>query len=235
MVTESKHARTIRAAHAAGYRVDEVGQVTSPRGLVRVCSAESKPYPMISLGQRKHFYVHKFAAYQWFGDAALTPDIHVRHLDGNPSNNERSNLALGTPSQNAFDIPPAKRRARSMPAASARRVLTPDEAREIVTLSANGWLGKDLAVRFGVSKSTISEILSGKLYSDLTGVAYRARVGGADRRFGMTCLCGECSAKVRGLAADGFTERAIARQLSLSRALIVRVLGAANDNATRAA
>ncbi|MGV6816165.1 MAG: HNH endonuclease [Thiotrichales bacterium] len=49
--------------------------------------------------------VHRFIAYQRFGESALFDQLVVRHLDGDKHNNTWGNLALGTHRENALDRP----------------------------------------------------------------------------------------------------------------------------------
>lgn len=175
----SRHAHNIRAAFAAGYRATADGQIVSPRGRVRLPYASpNKPYARLSVnvdGRSTHIYAHKLAAYQKFGEAALLPGVHVRHLDGNSLNNAPDNLALGSARDNAMDRDAGERRAHALKAATSRRRLTPEQAREVVRLSRGGMTGKAIAERFGLYKSTVSEILSGKLYSEVTGLVFKRR------------------------------------------------------------
>lgn len=175
----SQHAEAIRTAHARGYRVTPAGEFISITGRTRKPYINPcKKYALHSIridGRATHIYAHKLAAYQWFGEAALAAGVHVRHLDGNPLNNSRANLALGSAKQNSLDRDQTARKAQSLKAAKARRALTDEQALELVSLSRQGWRGSALAARFGIRKSTVSEILSGKLYSETTGIEQQAR------------------------------------------------------------
>ena len=53
--------------------------------------------------------LHRFIAYQIFGDKMFEPDLIVRHLDGDSLNNDEDNIDLGTQKDNMQDIPSDKR------------------------------------------------------------------------------------------------------------------------------
>lgn len=174
----NRKAEAVRLAFRRGYRVDAQGRVVSPAGSVRVPSVGMGGYHSISLkdddGRCVSFKAHKLAAYQKFGEASLSPGINVRHLDGNAGNNSPSNLALGTPSQNAFDKPPALRRRVAQVAARSTRSLTPQSRAELLRLREQGWSYKRLCERYGIAKSTCSYVVNRKTYNSLDA-EFRAR------------------------------------------------------------
>ncbi len=53
--------------------------------------------------------LHRFIAYQKFGDEIFEPGQVVRHLDGDSLNNDEDNIDLGTQKDNMQDIPSEKR------------------------------------------------------------------------------------------------------------------------------
>lgn len=181
-MTLSKHARAVLFALAQGYRVTESGHVIAPDGSPRAtrCRTGRSPYPTFNIafeGGSFPVAAHKLAAAQVHGEAALVPGVHVRHRDDDPDNFAPANLLLGTQSENELDKPKAVRRRAALVAASKRRKLTDDDAREVVKLSLQGMRGRTIAAQLGARESTISEILSGKLYSEATGLTQRPRSG----------------------------------------------------------
>ncbi len=170
----SRHAASVRAAHALGYRVTPDGVCLGPTGKPRrPYVAPNKPYGLITFrleGRWAKFYVHKLAAYQLFGEAALAQGTQVRHLNGNSLDNAPSNLALGTALDNNNDKTPEKKRAPVVAAALVTRKLKPEQVREFMLMWMRGASQKTLRVHFGLLKSTVSEILQGKIYSELTGI-----------------------------------------------------------------
>lgn len=181
----TKSLESTRAAYAKGYRVSDVGDVVSPTGR-RVRSARSsrphsRSYFCIRLSgvernkSRVSVFVHKLAAYQQFGDAAFGVGIHVRHLDGDSSNNRPDNLALGSPSDNFMDQPREIRVARARHAASARRLLSQDQADSLRSDRALGAKYADLMTKYGVGKSTVAQIISGEIYSPIPSSSSSSR------------------------------------------------------------
>lgn len=76
------------------------GRVLKPRG-----APGKSPYPRVNLsggpGRVHEARVHSLVMAAFVGPLEL--GMHVRHLDGNPWNCHLSNLAYGTPSENAYD------------------------------------------------------------------------------------------------------------------------------------
>lgn len=66
-------------------------------------------------------------------------------------------------------------RAQALRAAAAKRRLTPAQVNFVVESKARGESQKAIAEILGVSPSTVSEVLSGRLYSELTGIEFKAR------------------------------------------------------------
>jgi hypothetical protein len=73
------------------------------------------------------------------------------------------------------DKPSAVARRAALTAAKARRLLTDERVLDLVAQAQAGVPRKVLCERFGVLKGQLSEILSGKLYSSLTGIAQKPR------------------------------------------------------------
>ncbi len=171
-----------------GYAVDPgTGNVISPTGKrLKATVSDRCKYPAIRLvvvGLPKssyHIRAHRFAAFAYFGDLALKRGVHVRHLDGDTSNNSRTNLAIGTPRQNEFDKPDKVRSAsaskarRSQPVESFNAILSSKEAAEILSVlnrsrvpsgRVRRGVVKALAKRYKVSPSTISLIGKGRTWT----------------------------------------------------------------------
>jgi len=113
--------------------------------------------------QTTHHVAHLVA------DAFLPPkgptDQVLRHLNDIKTNNRIENLAWGTRSDNAFDaIRNGKWRAPKG-IAHSRAKLTEDDVREVRRLYATGkFTQQELALKFGVSQMTISNIVRRKLW-----------------------------------------------------------------------
>jgi hypothetical protein len=104
----------------------------------------------------------------------------VRHLDGDPKNNDVSNLAWGTQADNIHDkwrhgtMATGDRNGRRTHPESILRgdatrsaKLTEAQAREILLRLARGEKGSHLASEFGVVKTTISSLRHGRNWKHL--------------------------------------------------------------------
>lgn len=151
-------------AYEKGYRVNDEGQVVAPRGNIRALTVDADGYYRFSLGHNGSTRVHSLAAIQWFGD--YDESLEIRHLDGNPKNNARSNLALGTRSQNEMDKSAAVRQRVAARAASKQRKFTETTVAEIRMKWAQGATLKQLIAEYGGAKSTISYIVNNKMYTN---------------------------------------------------------------------
>lgn len=179
MSVQNQATREIRAK---GYHADSEGNVYAPSGKRRKLRTHLKkkiPYLMFNATSPSHgrvgIYVHKLVAYQKFGESALQPGIVVRHLDGDSTNNSDANIAIGTNSDNMMDRPPEARRAHALKAAAAKRRLTAEQVASVIAAHAAKVPQKQIALRLGVPRSTICELLQGKIYSEVSGIPYRPR------------------------------------------------------------
>ena len=154
-----------------GYLISSTGEVISYahnwRGYgARILKQDlnSHGYPRVRLvvgGKRKSFLVHKLVA-----EAFLPPrpsEYHeIRHLDGNKQNNSITNLAWGTRKENAADREVHGRTAKGSKNGWSK--LDETKVRDIKRLSQEGVPGCRIAEMFGVSKTNIYYILSGKAW-----------------------------------------------------------------------
>ena len=109
----NKNRDKIKCAIEKGYYVDNNGNVFNNAGLQRKINFKHNGYPFFTIrdnyGKTVHILVHRLLAYQNFGDRIFKKNIVVRHLDGNPKNCTINNIAIGTQSENMYDIPKEKR------------------------------------------------------------------------------------------------------------------------------
>ena len=102
----------VQQAFEMGYRVNDEGQLISPKGKARKLRQNSKGYLETNVrigGKLCHLYIHQLVAYQKYGDGIYGAEC-VRHIDGNPQNNTIENIRIGTQSQNMRDIPCSERK-----------------------------------------------------------------------------------------------------------------------------
>lgn len=145
-----------------GYYVDEKGNLYSPTHK-KVLTTLSRGYQgiMIKIGaKRKHLSTHRLQAYQKYGDRIYEQGIEVRHLDGNPLNNSRENIAIGTHSENIMDIPESVRKRTATYAASFITVYDKEKVSKIKEFKkTHGY--KDTMREFGISsKGSLWNILN---------------------------------------------------------------------------
>jgi len=109
----------IRSAIDKNYTSDEEGNIYNPQGIKINCYEGGrggylgfKVRGELPDGRSKqmHVRVHRFIAFQKFGERLFTDGLLVRHLDGNPKNNSWKNLELGTLSDNYYDISAEQRK-----------------------------------------------------------------------------------------------------------------------------
>lgn len=159
----TKRSAAIRLAFEKGYRV-VAGKVISAKNKNRKLTISvlgRTPYHTfnIALNAKERFPipVHRLVAYQKFGDAALTPGAHTRHLDGNSLNNLDDNIIIGTGSDNALDRPKEERQKH---AAKGRQKFTEEFIAQLRTEHASGMGYKKLREKHGLPLSTLSYYLS---------------------------------------------------------------------------
>ena len=113
-------------------------------------------YPMVKIGGHT-VKVHRLVANAFLGKKE--DGMEIRHLDGNPKNNNVTNLKYGTHSENMRD-------AYSYRGCIMRnQKLSPDKASEIKRRLSNGERGLDLANEFCVSPQTICDIKHKRIYA----------------------------------------------------------------------
>ena len=166
---DSKTAHRTAWAHKVGYKVLPDGSVISHVGRRRKLNSSVGGYLRFTVGPRdgNHgwVHVHVLAGLQYFGERALEEGMQVRHLDGDPTNNVRDNLALGDASQNAFDISSPVRFKRSREGAKVQRKLSDSDVAALRADRNSGATYAQLMERYGIAKSTVSYIVNKKTYA----------------------------------------------------------------------
>lgn len=164
----SKLKTAARTALAMGYWVDVDGVVYGPTGKRRKCGVSSMGFLRFSIHvkrDRTHVFVHHLAALIHFGDEGLSDEVVILHLDRNKANNAQANLALGTRSDAQMLIPRHERILHGINAAARLRRLSPENVERLRKLRAAGCTLSELAMTFGIAKSTASYIVNRKTYA----------------------------------------------------------------------
>jgi hypothetical protein len=146
------------------------GTVLSRQGRPLRLSVDSSGYPRFTVaiaGHRFPVRVHRLAAFQRYGEAALEPGVEVRHRDGVRANCRPDNLLLGTRRDNSLDRDPIARRRHGQHAQDGLRRLTQEQAEELRVLKRRGWSFRRLAAHFDVNLGTAWCIVRNRTYVDL--------------------------------------------------------------------
>lgn len=101
-----------------------------------------------------------------FKAKAESRQSEVRHLDGNPTNNSLSNLAWGTRAENAADM---ARHGTMKGSKNPRAILDEQKVVEILNLEPDN-TAQSIANLLGVSRASVSAVLSGQNWSHFTGI-----------------------------------------------------------------
>jgi hypothetical protein len=142
-----------------GYRISN-NEILSPRSKINGW-IDNKGYRKFSIrdGYKiKHISVHRLVAYQKYGEEIFKEGIQVRHLDGNPLNNEESNIVIGTPFDNMMDKLPETRMKSALIATSFIKV---HNHKDILDYRKSGASYSEIMKKFNISsKGTLSWIIN---------------------------------------------------------------------------
>jgi hypothetical protein len=177
--------RVVKAA-AAGYRVDDRGIVYSPYGRpIRTTMGTGKSWyfryftARIESDSRTVYKVpvHRLAAYQRYGEAALRRGVVSFHEDGDTTNCAPSNMLIGSRTDRMMRRPAQERREHGLRGATVRRKLTDDQVLDLRRRWAAWESLTRLAADFGLSQSTVSYIASGRSYAHLPTTSRKSSEG----------------------------------------------------------
>lgn len=180
---KTKMVKHIKEVSRLGYRIDEEGNIISPRG--GVLKGRTHRQANAAQGRRGNYqrftvrlpnretvtvYVHQLQGFQKFGDIALSEGIEVRHANNNSLDNRAANILVGTRSDQMMDRDPKTRVARARKAALAKRRWDDDDVRRLRKRHADGTSMTALAKEEGVPKSVMSMMLNRKTYQGVEGL-----------------------------------------------------------------
>lgn len=126
---------------------------------------------------------HRFSYRHFFG--AIPDGMCVCHRCDNPKCVNPEHLFLGTHAENQADKAAKGRTARGEKHSDAVKAVTPRGSNNqssvlresdipiILKMKASGNLNREIAERFGVSKSTITAIFGGRNWTHITNIPYR--------------------------------------------------------------
>ena len=141
------------------YSVSNLGRVRSNRykkPKILKDWAHTNGYRRISLGRKRHKYVHRLVATCFVPNPNLLPDVD--HVDGDRTNNGISNLRWVTAKQNAV-YGGERHNWESQRIASAKRRIHDAKKKEYEALASEGYSLRHIARLFGTSHSAISNAL----------------------------------------------------------------------------
>lgn len=138
-----------------GYSVSSVGEVKGPTGRILRPLRKKSGHLYVTTGprvSRRNLMVHVAVLTAFVGPRPLGEES--RHLDGNPSNNSKENLAWGDRyAQRADDV------RNGVVRRPAGLVLDETKVAEIRSLAGSS---RSIAARFGVSHTTVQKIQRGE-------------------------------------------------------------------------
>lgn len=184
------HEATIRYAFDKGYMWDfEKCHLQTPNlTFVKPKLYGKQRYPSITINSNQgnkrllSFHIHRFVAYQLYGEDVFKNGVNVRHLDANVLNLSKSNIVLGTSQENQFDKSDEKRNYAAKVARKSQGIrpvtskipesLVPILLKEYFEvkgkhLKAPRGSVKALAEKYGFSKVSIQAVCSGHSFNDL--------------------------------------------------------------------
>lgn len=160
-LTLNKSQYTVLVAHQKGYRINEEGNLVSPRGNIRKPALTGDHLEAnIRLPGRKdgRLSLYKLAAYQKYGKKIFDETLQVGLIKKDPRNVRESNVMLGTPSEIAMlKSEEVRKRSASNPKFSIQTI----KALRARYLQVRSY--KKLEEEFGMSKCTISDLLKADL------------------------------------------------------------------------
>lgn len=148
------------------YSVSSEGEIRNDfTGYILKGSPNRKGYLLVEVGvsreKRDCRATHSIVAEKFLGPRP--EGYQINHIDGSKRNNRASNLEYVTPSENVMH--------------SIRmgltKYLTPDKVKSILEMHKEGFSKREISEKLGVSVKNIGPILTGKNYSEFTGIEFR--------------------------------------------------------------
>ncbi len=184
IVNSAYTATQIRILEAVerGYHIED-DVLFGPKGKLKIACCRSQRYPTFSTNWGGRVFgipVHLFAAYMYYGKAAFTKGVVVRHINGNTTDFSKQNLRLGSHSDNNLDKSPAVRKAAAVAARAAQGYpphnakLSQTQVEQVRTFyqllggkkASNGSVAQ-LGRELGVSKTVLTKIKNGEYYANI--------------------------------------------------------------------
>lgn len=163
----SKSNKAIITMSLMGFKIDNEGNFNHWRNSSVRIMKDKDYYSYAYRLPRKVFgnktvYVdlHRYQAFKKYGMDLFNKEIEVRHLNGNSLDNSWQNIAIGTPSQNAYDKPKEVRdrvsKIGSKVAAKKKREENKQKWKKVYKDREDGLTYDELKFKYNLSKSTLS-------------------------------------------------------------------------------
>jgi hypothetical protein len=164
MKCEGRHVGGISFASVPGtsgkYIADSEGDIYGPRAVLKPASWDEGSHQFVSVtrdGRKQTQWVHRTVWEAFHGN--IPAGSVIRHLDGDPQNNRLSNLAIGTPADNAADRDAHGTTARGERHGMSK--LSADQVRDIRSRRSGGERLRSIAADFDVTETMVSYIARG--------------------------------------------------------------------------
>lgn len=150
------------------YKITPSGLIYNSKSIERKSSIDKKGYHHITLsnnGKRTTYLVHRLIAEQYLPNPFNLPQVN--HIDGNKSNNDVSNLEWVSGSTNilhSFSLKLSSYKGDK----NGRAKLTEEDVIQIKQSLLQGAKNKDIANKFGVSKSVVCDIKHKRKWSHIS-------------------------------------------------------------------
>jgi hypothetical protein len=169
--------QAILRTYERGFRINREGDVVHPDNKqikIRITKGLTTNYKTFTgnyiAGNSKvrstQVRIHRFLAYQKFGDIVFKSGVLVRHKNNDPMDNSWDNILIGTCIENMNDVLPDNRRAKTKKAQLARRKFSDEEVTSILEDKEKGVPCKHILSKYKINPSSLHMILRRQLYKD---------------------------------------------------------------------
>ena len=163
----TKTKKALILAKKKGYKVQKDGSVIGVRGkkLKLKTTTGTPKYYTFNIKMNGESYpipVHSYISFLKYDDDYFKKGVCARHLDGNSLNNDWNNIAIGSYSDNMFDIPKETRQRKAEYASSFIKI---HNHHKIIEYYKKGDVTyQDIMTEFNISsKGTVSYIINNNL------------------------------------------------------------------------
>lgn len=169
-------------------------------------------------GKVRHIQIHRLVYLVFKGEIPLS--CQINHIDGNKLNNNITNLEIVTTKENSDHAKGLGLMKYLKGELNGNAVFTDEQVIEMRKLYSEGYLSKDLAIKFGSTLKHIQHLIAGKSYKHLPILKKKYETNTS-----FTTKFPESIAKIKELHMNGLSSYKIADQIpNISRATIQRII-----------